>query len=123
MRTTAAIAFFLMIFGSGLAADRGGLARTAAEKLMAKKAFRPATHTTDFQGDSLGCITLTAREVARFGYPGHFFFCESAATGEILGALLTRAGFVRCLISGDYVGDGCYDFTICGVADSACVVQ
>ena len=64
---------------------------------------------------------MTSHELRHFGYSGHAFFCENATTGEILGAVQTRAGFVRCLISGDYVGDACYDFTICGLADSACV--
>src|SRR5437667_10473268 len=90
-----------------------GLARAAAEKLATRKVLRPQTHTTDFQGDSLGCITLTTREMRRFRYRGHAFFCEDGATGEILGALLNRSGVVRCYISGDYTGDGCYAFTIC----------
>src|SRR5436189_146031 len=98
-------------------------ARAIATKLSAQKAIHPETHTTDFRGDSLGCITLTAWELRQFGYRGHAFFCEDAATGEVLGAVLTRGGLVRCFISGDYVGDGCYDFTICGLADGACVVQ
>jgi hypothetical protein len=109
--------------GGAAAADRGAFARAAATKLYAKKAIRPETHTTDFRGDSLGCITLTAWELRHFGFRGHAFFCEDAATGEVLGAVLSRGGFVRCFISGDYVGDGCYDFTICGVAEGACVVQ
>ena len=104
-----------------LAADAGGLARLAAERLVARKALRTETHTTDFQGDSIGCITLTRRELRRFGYTGHAFFCESGATGEILGAVLDRVGHVRCYISGDYAGDACYTFTICGIPDGACV--
>ena len=104
-------------------AERGAFAQAIATKLYAYKAIKPETHTTDFQGDSLGCITLTAWELRQFGFRGHAFFCEDAATGEVLGAVLTRGGFVRCHISGDYVGEGCYAFTICGVADGACVVQ
>ncbi len=106
-----------------VAAERGAFAQAIATKLYAHKAIKPETHTTDFQGDSLGCITLTAWELRQFGFRGHAFFCEDAATGEVLGAVLTRGGFVRCHISGDYVGEGCYAFTICGVADGACVVQ
>jgi len=106
-----------------VAAERSALARAIATKLSAQKAIHPETHTTDFRGDSLGCITLTAWELRQFGYRGHAFFCEDAATGEVLGAVLTRGGLVRCFISGDYVGDGCYDFTICGLADGACVGQ
>ena len=112
-----------LALGPAVAAERGTLARVIATKLYAHKAIQPETHTTDFRGDSLGCITLTAWELRQFGYRGHAFFCEDAATGEVLGAVLTRGGLVRCFISGDYVGDGCYDFTICGLADGACVVQ
>ena len=121
------LALAALLFSGGvvaplaLAADTGGLARAAAEKFAARKVLRPETHTTDFQGDSLGCITLTNRELRRFGYYGHAFFCESGATGEILGAVLNRSGGLRCYISGDYVGEGCYAFTICGVEDGACV--
>ena len=119
----------LLLLGAGAfapatyAADAEGLAHAAATKLLQEKSLRPQTHTTDFQGTSLGCITLTQRELHRFGYSGHAFFCENADTAEILGAVLNRRGVVRCRIDGAYVGDGCYDFTICGVADSACVVE
>src|SRR5205823_4703835 len=85
----------------GIAAVRGAFAQAIATKLYAHKAIKPETHTTDFQGDSLGCITLTAWELRQFGYRGHAFFCEDAGTGEVLGAVLTRGGFVRCHISGD----------------------
>ena len=121
MRSTTAAALVLALLGTAQAApDPAGFARAAASKLMTKK-VRPQTHDTDFQGDSLGCITFTSRELRYFGYAGHAFFCEDAGTGEILGAVQTRAGVVRCYISGDNVGDGCYDLTICGIADGACV--
>jgi hypothetical protein len=127
MRAARALATVLLTLGvvspPAVAADREAFARTIAEKLIAGKALsaKPRTHTTDFQGDSLGCITLTTGELRRFGYRGHAFFCEDAFTEEVLGAVLNRFGRVRCRISGDYVGGGCYDFTICGVADSVCV--
>src|SRR5262249_44381345 len=106
------------------AADPSGLARVVARKLRTEQTrtpFRPETHTTDFRGEAPGRITLPAGELRDFGYRGHPFFCESAATGEVLGAVLTRSGRVRCFVSGDYTGDGCYSFTICGVPDGACV--
>jgi hypothetical protein len=128
MRAAHALAAALLTLGSigppAVAADREALARAIAEKLIAGKAALSAktrTHTTDFQGDSLGCITLTTWELRDLGYRGHAFFCEDAFTEEVLGAVLNRSGVVRCHISGDYVGDGCYDFTICGVADSVSV--
>jgi hypothetical protein len=111
----------MLLAGRVGGAETGGLARGMAERLMARKSLRPETHATDFAGDTLGCITLTAAELRRFGYPGHAFFCENAATGEVLGAVLGRYGRVYCSISGDYAGDGCYDFTLCDVPDSACV--
>jgi hypothetical protein len=125
MRAAHALAAALFTLGSigppAVAADREAFARTIAERLIARKALSAKTHTTDFQGDSLGCITLTTWELRDLGYRGHAFFCEDAFTEEVLGAVLNRSGVVRCRISGDYVGDGCYDFTICGVADSVCV--
>ena len=125
-RSIGIVAVVLALVAGGrpvAAADRSGLARALVTKLQAQKAIQPQTHTTDFSGHSLGCITLTAWELRQFGYPGHAFFCEEATTGEVLGGVLTRRGVLSCYISGSYVGDGCYDLTICGVADGACVVQ
>jgi hypothetical protein len=100
-----------------------GFARAIAEKLLAKKTPKPQIHTTDFAGQNIGCITLSRREVRSFGYPGHAFVCEEASAGEVLGALLTRAGVPICEIFGFYAGDGCYDLTICDNAETLCVVQ
>jgi hypothetical protein len=63
-------------------------------------------------------LHVKTRTISNRSGRGHAFFCEDAFTEEVLGAVLNRSGVVRCRISGDYVGDGCYDFTICGVADS-----
>jgi hypothetical protein len=98
-----------------------GLGRALATKLMAKKASHSKTHTTDFGTEAIGCITLTRWELRDFGYRGHAFLCEEGATSEVLGAVLNRVGFVRCQIRGFYVGDGCYDFDICGVPETACI--
>jgi hypothetical protein len=114
------------------ATPRPGLHRLVAERLAAEKAKRPGppsspaagmpqTHSTDFAGENIGCITLSRREMRRFGYPGHAFVCEEAAQGEVLGAVLDRQGFRRCLIEGDYAGDDCYSLTICDVAETLCV--
>lgn len=64
---------------------------------------------------------LTARELRSFGVRGHAFLCEDAGTGEVLGGVLSRSGVVRCYISGQYVGDGCYDFQLCGEPETACI--
>jgi len=119
----AALLTLVAVSPPAVAADREAFARTIAERLIAAKVLsgKTRTHTTDFQGDSLGCITLTTWELRHLGYRGHAFFCEDAFTEEVLGAVLNRSGVVRCHISGDYVGEGCYDFTICGVAESVCV--
>jgi hypothetical protein len=101
--------------------DAAGLGALIAGRLMARKALAPRTHTTDFAGDEIGCITLTRRELRRFGYRGHAFLCEEAATAEVLGAVLDRAGVVRCYVTGGYAGGGCYDLEICGTPELACV--
>jgi hypothetical protein len=112
------------------AAPRPGLHRLVAERLAAERGRGPAapptagapqTHSTDFAGTNIGCITLSRREMRRFGYPGHAFVCEEAAEGEVLGAVLDRQGFRRCLIEGAYAGDDCYTLTICRVAETLCV--
>ena len=103
------------------APDRQGLGRALATKLSAEKALRPETHATDFAGDDLGCITLTAWELRNFGYRGHAFLCEATASGEVLGAVLNRAGQVRCYITGHYSADFCYTLNICGIPDTGCV--
>jgi hypothetical protein len=101
--------------------DPAGLGRALATKLVARKQLAPKTHTTDFGSDALGCITLTSWELRDFGYRGHAFLCEEGTTSEVLGAVLNRSGSVRCYISGEYIGDGCYDFDICEVPETACV--
>lgn len=110
-----------LALSSSAFAGRSELAPVLAERLLAKKAIAPRTHTTDFATDQLGCITLTARELRGFGFRGHAFLCEDAGTGEVLGAVLSRSGLVRCHISGQYGGDGCYDFQMCGEPEAACV--
>jgi hypothetical protein len=105
----------------GLAEGKPTLGSVLTIKLLAKKLLRPETHATDFAGDDLGCITLTAWELRNFGYRGHAFLCEAAVSGEVLGAVLNRAGELRCYITGRYAGDFCYEFDICGVPDAACV--
>src|SRR5262245_32372182 len=126
-------AVLTLALGGEAAAERTeGLHRLVASRLPARRAQRagrsvgpragvPQTHATDFAGDGIGCITLTRREMRSFGYPGHAFACEEAAAGEVLGAVLDRNGRRRCLISGGYAGDDCYDLTICRVAETLCV--
>ena len=79
-----------------------------------------ALDTTDFAGQTLGCITLARWEMRRLRYPGHAFACEDAASGEVLGAVLTKSGNRKCLITGQYAGNDCYDLVICEVTDRLC---
>jgi hypothetical protein len=126
MQTRAVLAAVVTL-GAVLAApvaagERTEVARAVAAKLhAAKHGIRPQTHATDFATDHIGCITLTRGEMRGLGYGGHAFACEESSAAEVLGALLDRAGRVRCEISGFYVGDGCYDLAICDVLETLCL--
>lgn len=121
-RPLAVVVFALTVASADAAGPKNtGLGRALATKIMAKKTFQANTHATDFGTEAIGCITLTRSELRDFGYRGHAFLCEEGATSEVLGAVLNRVGFVRCQIRGFYIGDGCYDFDICGVPETACV--
>jgi hypothetical protein len=103
--------------------DSHGLAKLIAEKLAARRNSAAILEATDFQGTDIGCIILPRNELRPFGYPGHGFFCEVAATGEVLGGLVNKKGRQLCEIRGFYTADFCYDFDICEVPESLCVVQ
>src|SRR5690348_5228132 len=106
IRTLAVLTALALPVNAALAAppQPKALAQALAGKLRAHPAIAPQTHTTDFGDDAIGCITLTRWELADFGYRGHAFLCEEGATEEVLGAVLSRAGLVRCHITGHYVG-------------------
>ena len=80
-----------------------------------------SSQSTDFPGENLHCVTLSASDLRRLGYRGHAFFCEDNGTGEVLGAVLGPRGGVRCLISGSRTDAACYSFDICGFADGVCL--
>jgi hypothetical protein len=113
-----------MLGDAAVAADRDprGLAEALAKRLVARRQAPPQTHATDFVGTDIGCIILPRFELRPYGYPGHGFLCEVAATGEVLGGVLNKKGRQLCDIRGSYVGDFCYDFDICGVPETLCVV-
>src|SRR5688572_28043571 len=102
----AVLVFALTLATATAATPKAGFGKALATKLMAKKAFRPETHATDFGTEAIGCITLARWELRDFGYAGHAFLCEEGTTNEVLGAVLNRAGVLRCYISGVYIGDG-----------------
>ena len=93
--------------------DTRGLATALVTRLRAQTGLRPETHATDFGDDAIGCLTFPQWELRRFGYPGHAFACEEGATHEVLGAVVNRAGVVRCYIHGAATDDDCFDLTIC----------
>src|SRR5262245_8534586 len=104
-----ALAAVMVSGGASVAADadaRRDVARKIAAALREQRPIRPLTHTTDFGNDAIGCVTLTQRELGRIGYRGHAFACEEGATGEVMGAVLTRPGVVRCYVAGTYAGEG-----------------
>ena len=127
MRTIGCSLVLLAAIATGAAARTPQEAAHAlGERLVAKlvaraQAPRPQTHATDFAGQTLGCITLQRFEMRDLGYPGHSFLCEDDASGEVLGAVLSRSGRVVCQVSGNYAGDACYSLTICDVGDTLCV--
>lgn len=109
--------------GAGWAAGTDGrrdVAKAIATALRQHRPIRPATHATDFGNEAIGCVTLTQRELSRIGYRGHAFACEEGATGEVMGAVLTRPGVVRCYVAGVYAGEGCYTLDVCGYAETLC---
>jgi hypothetical protein len=85
---------------------------------------RPQIHDTEVQGTNIGCVTLSRFEMRRdlgVRTRGHAVFCEEAATGEVLGALVNKRGNAICVIRGFYnVDTSCYDLAICDEPLSAC---
>jgi hypothetical protein len=117
-----------MLGGAANAAERDsrGLAELLAKRLAARRQAPPQTHATDFAGTDIGCIILPRFELRPYGYPGHGFLCEVSGTGEVLGAVLNKKGRQLCDIVGFFIDDGdadlCYDFDICGVPETLCVI-
>jgi hypothetical protein len=112
------------LIGAAAAAERDprGLGQAIAERL-AERRTQSQTHATDFAGVDLGCIIMPRFELRPFGYRGHAMLCEADVSGEVLGAVLNRSGRQLCDITGFYVGDLCYDITICDFAETLCVVD
>jgi hypothetical protein len=105
------------------APDPHGLGLEIVRRLVARRTSATDINVTDFAGQNIGCILLPRRELRRYGYPGHAFFCETAPTGEVLGAVLNKKGLRYCYVSGAYAGDSCYDISVCDNAERLCVVQ
>jgi hypothetical protein len=110
--------------GGAAAAERDprGLGQALTKRLVERRQ-QARIHATDFAGVDLGCIIMPRYELRRYGYPGHAFLCEADVSGEVLGAVLNRQGRQLCDIRGASDGDLCYDFDICGFAETLCVVE
>jgi hypothetical protein len=86
--------------------------------------IRPAIHDTELQGQMIGCVTLSRREMRSFGYPGHAVFCEEATNGEVLGVVVNKKGKELCVIRGFYnLQASCYDLVICDDPTRLCKRQ
>ena len=125
MRTSRwiALAALLVVVASTsrvTAAPRPGLTRLVAQKFAAAGSPESRARAASLMGTQLECITLTRREMRRFGYPGHAFVCREFQTGEVLGAALNARGVPVCSISGSVRADGCFDLTICQTPDAFC---
>lgn len=81
-----------------------------AALLLAALHRDPTPATATLAGQSLLCATFNEREARALGsYPKtHVTGCVSA-TGEVIGAILTRQGNARCLATGTLNFDtGCF---------------
>jgi hypothetical protein len=113
---SAAIATMLLAFGTAASAAEWELTRRGSDV-----AIHPEIHDTEIMGTNIGCVTLSRREMRRFGYPGHAVFCEEASAGEVVGVVVNRRGNAICEIRGVYNNDEqCYDLTICNDVTSLC---
>ena len=77
----------------------------------------PAVAATGFYLDSIGCTTLTKRDVKqRFGVKGvSAFVCANYTTGEVLGGIQrSKDGALTCDIAGYSTGPGCAMVWLCG---------
>lgn len=115
MRSAATLAMLLALGAAGNAAE-WQLTRPGSGV-----AIHPEIHDTEITGTNIGCVTLSRREMRRFGYPGHAVFCEEASAGEVVGVVVNRRGNAICEIRGAYNNDAqCYDLTICNDVTSLC---
>lgn len=93
------------------------LQRLVAQRLVETRRATPSLATAT--GVTIACAALTARETRARG--AHVFACASSA-GEVLGALLSPKGVVRCSVTGviDF-GVLCGTVAVCGVAQDFCL--
>ena len=115
MRSAAGLAI-LLATGAGASAGEWELTRPGSGV-----AIHPEIHDTEIMGTNIGCVTLSRREMRRFGYPGHAVFCEEASAGEVVGVVVNKRGNAICEIRGAYNNDEqCYDLTICNDTTLLC---
>jgi len=110
----------LLIATHAFADESRDLATALMERLRAQGGITPQVASA--AGAGIACAAFSNRETRALGYAGgHAFACGEAYRGEVLGAILSRQGFVRCSIHGEYVGATCFSVSICGVAKLVCV--
>src|SRR5437016_66294 len=79
------------------------LNRAASTQFLARLVAQPEPQETLAVGQTLSCVTFTQADLHRLlGIRGrvHLAGCINRLTGEILGAVLSPTGVVRCAIAG-----------------------
>ena len=116
MRVARGIAAWLVLScGVTYAAD--DTARLLLGRLLSARQASP--ESVSASRATITCVVSSARESHAHG--AHVFACVSSA-GEILGAVLSPKGRVRCSVSGDLdVTSHCGTLIICGVAKNVCL--
>jgi hypothetical protein len=107
-----------MVLALSTVADaRDDSARVLLRRLVAARVAAPQAAMAS--GTTIACVALTARESHARG--AHVFACASSA-GEILGAVLSPKGQVRCSVNGAIDPlSSCGTLSICGVLRDVCV--
>ncbi|HZP40999.1 MAG TPA: hypothetical protein VFD84_05750 [Candidatus Binatia bacterium] len=85
----------------------------------------PSPQSTTLPGTSISCAAVDRLAVKRCTHRRgvHLFECVNVGTGEVGGAILSNAGFVRCPVRGTVStasGDTCATVSVCGVVATAC---
>ena len=116
MRVARGIAACLLL-SSGVTYAADDAARLLLGRLVSARQASPESATASRA--TITCVVSSARESHAHG--AHVFACVSSA-GEILGAVLSPKGQVRCGVSGDLdVASRCGTLVVCGVLNDVCL--
>lgn len=110
----------------GGAADASQPASTAFIRFMLSKVTAPAGAkglVTGAASASLFCVTVDRFDMRRLGWRKSIGAgCANRVTGELIGAVLTPTGSVRCTFTGRYdEGTGCAVTSGCGGPVQVCM--